>query len=101
MIIEFGAWQLRPTSNGLNWELYHRHTMQSGKDAGAVKWKSCGRYYQYGSLDQAGLYAADCDAKEKSEPHPVGLDRFIEEYRAITDALAMAVEDATSRTDAR
>lgn len=35
VIIEFGAWQLRPTANGLNWELYHRHTMQSGKDAGA------------------------------------------------------------------
>lgn len=109
MIIEFGAWQLRPTANGLNWELFHRHEMRSGKDVGAVKWKSCGRFYQYGGLDMAVAFAADCDAKEKDAPHPVGLDRFIEEYRAITDGLTRAitdgltkaVRDATSRADAR
>lgn len=62
MVIEFGDWQLRPVDS-LNWQLWHRHAMTAGKDKGTVKFVACGKFYSYSTLDNALLYAADCDIK--------------------------------------
>ena len=94
MNIEFGAWQLRPTSDGLNWQLWHQHKTKNGKNAGAVKWHATGRFYQYGSLDQAVLYAADCDAKERKTPAPVSLVEFAREHRAFVTGAVERIEAA-------
>lgn len=62
MVIEFGNWQLRPVDS-LNWQLWHYHAMTTGKDKGTAKWAPCGKFYSYSTLDNALLYAADCDIK--------------------------------------
>lgn len=65
MTIEFGDWQLRPVDTR-NWQLWHRHVpAATGRNKGGTepRWYPCGRFYSYGTIDSAVLYAADCEIK--------------------------------------
>lgn len=65
MVIEFGNWQLRETDDR-NWQLWHKHVPAAvGRHKGGSepKWMRTGRFYSYSTLDNALLYAADCDIK--------------------------------------
>ena len=91
MIIEFGDWQLRPMDDR-NWELYHRHVTSRGKDRGAAKWHACEKYYQYNTIDNAILYAADADMKRATGTFDPS--SFLAEYRRVLAEFAEAVSEA-------
>lgn len=81
MIIEFGDWQLRPV-DASNWQLWHHHAMTAGKDKGTAKWAPCGKFYSYSTLDNALLYAADCDIKATD-----GTANFVEYVELLRETL--------------
>lgn len=65
MTIEFGNWQLRP-ADSRNWQLWHLHIPAAvGRHEGGTepRWMATGRFYQYDTIDNALLYAADQEVK--------------------------------------
>lgn len=79
-------WKLFPIDDA-NWELCHRYATTSGRDEGIVKWHRCGRFYSYGTLDEAALYVADQLMKQRAYARHMELGSALVEYREIADSI--------------
>ena len=98
MTIEFGDWRLVP-SDGLNWELEHRHvTRATGKNRGGSEptWHRVGRYYQHNTIGEALRYATDCELKELRGAEAENIWEAWREYERITRELEDALLAALS-----
>lgn len=94
--IVFGDWKLVPVDSR-NWELCHWHAAVSGKGDGTVKWNRLGRFYSYGTLDEALRYVADEEMKAKHADRVAEISAALMEYENITHRLVDAVAEAVRR----
>lgn len=87
--IVFGNWMLAPMDAN-NWELCHWHVPKAaGRHKGGTepKWNRLGRFYQYNTIQNALLYAADCELGERAREQAHTIFEALDEYRAIVDTM--------------
>lgn len=93
MTITFGNWRLRKYDD-LNWVLEHWHVARAvgrHKGGGDAKWRSCNRYYQYGGIPSAILYAADWELRNGDPDESFSLHEYAERLEAIINSFKDAV----------
>lgn len=83
MSIRFGQWELRPDRSG-NWALYR---LRADKD-GNPKWQPCGHYFQWNTIGNALIYAANEEMMEKAEDEALLFQGYAEELKRLLDSFS-------------
>ena len=90
MNIDFGRWRLTPV-DALNWELCHWHAPTKGKNRGTEQWNRLGHYYQWNTIANAILFAADQEMREKDGTMAFG--DALKEWKTILDAFTEDIKE--------
>jgi len=89
-ILLAARWKLVPVDDR-NWELCELRAVddnarsRAAGTAGAVRWQRCGRFYQYGTVEQAMLYVLDQLAKDKAWAQQMELQSALVMWRGICE----------------
>lgn len=83
MSIRFGQWELRPDKSG-NWAL---HRLRADKE-GNPKWLPCGRYFQWNTIGNALIYAANEEMMEKAEDEVLLFQGYAKELKRLLDSFS-------------
>ena len=81
MRIRFGRWELRPDRNG-NWALYVTTRPTDGTEA---KLRHAQRYFQWNTIGNAFIYAANEELLEKDTTDALTFQDYADELKKILD----------------
>ena len=88
MRIRFGRWELRPIEGG-NWALFELRESSRGKRKGVEDWFHRNRFYQWNTIPNAFLFAANEELMNRDEAQT--FQGYADELRRV---LASFLEDA-------
>jgi hypothetical protein len=78
-------WKLYPIDER-NWELCHRYASDHHKAKdNKPRWRRCGRYYSYNTIDQAMLYVVDQLIADGCRDEALTLAQYAAGYRDIVE----------------
>ena len=81
--ITFGDWKLIPVEP-LNWQLARRSVkVVDGKER--TRWNRVMRYYQYNTIADAFLFAADAEARERFGEEQIDITEYARWYEGLLD----------------
>ena len=81
--ITFGDWRLIPIES-TNWQLARRSVkVVDGKEM--TRWNRVTRYYQYDTLANAFLFAADVEARERFGDEQIDIIEYARWYEGLLD----------------
>lgn len=83
MSIRFSRWELRPDRSG-NWSLWQLRAAKDGKS----KWQPCGHYFQWNTIGNALIYAANEEMMEKAEDEAFLFQGYAEEFKRLLDSFS-------------
>ena len=87
MSICFGRWELRPDRSG-NWSLWQLRAAKDGKS----KWQPCERYFQWNTIHNALMYAANEEMMKRNEDEALRFQDYADELRKLIDGYIREVE---------